>query len=190
MKTKKSSKSRCNKRDAEVQFCKNCKPHDGGCHVKFSESQEVHKVVPRLSSFSPEELQNIWFEGEDFQDFVDEALKTVEKMEQGKQLRDKKYTALGLEKLTEEGRALKAAFREDAYDAVMYGQEEQYLKGRRDSGLLAAAYSQVSKESQLRAFNLALQLRRDVIPYLTCDDVDVMRKKKKRTRAHKRRTSF
>jgi hypothetical protein len=188
-KKNKSGKKNKNKRDG-VQFGKNCKRHDGGCHVKFSDAQEVHSVVPRLSSFSPEDRQNMWFEGEDFQDFVDEALKTVEKMEQGKELRDKKYSALGLENYTEEGRALKTAFREDAYDAVMYEQEEQYQLGRRDSGLLADAYHRVSVESHKRAICLALRLRRDVIKYLTNDDINVKHKKKKRTRAQKRRSSF
>ena len=83
--------------------------------VRFDDlPPEVHKVVPRVSQFSRESLAAIWFDEDDFQDFLDDMKDTIHRSERGKSLKDKKYTLSGLESYTEEGQALKRGFREDA----------------------------------------------------------------------------
>jgi hypothetical protein len=155
--------------------------------VRFADARRVHKVVRRLSSVSPEELANIWFESEDFHEFYDEIMKAVDKFEQGKTFRDKKCTATGLRHFTEEGQAMIGAMREDVYDAVMYEQDYQYQTDRRDSFLLADVYHQVSADAQHQAVSRARQVRSDVVPpYLICNDS--ARNKKKRQRKKNQKT--
>lgn len=162
----------------------------GDVRVAFSlDNNEVHSVLKRRSQFSRESLAAIWFEGEDFEDFIDDARKTIDKMERGKEFKDKKYTTLGLESLTEEGMALKQGSRNDAWDAVMWEQEYQFRDGARSSVKLARAYQDVSRDSEMRAVHVALKLHKEVIKYLTSDDIDVQKSKHKKKKL-KRRSSF
>ena len=123
------------------------------------------------------------------EDFVYEAQKTIEKMEAGKTIKDKKYTMHGLEGLTEEGMALKRGFRNDAWDAVLWEQEYQYRDGKRDSLLLSQVYREVSKDAEWHAMQSAAKLHREVVKYCTSDDIDVRNAKPRRRRAP-RRSSF
>jgi hypothetical protein len=115
-------------------------------------------------------------------------MKAVDKFEQGKTIQDKKYTVTGLEYFTEEGWALKVAFREDAYDAVLQEQVYPYQRGCCGSFLLAHAYHQVSADAQQRAIGRARQVRSDVVaPYLICtDSVGAKNNKKKQSRISKK----
>jgi len=119
-------------------------------------------------------MQGIWFGGEDFDSFMDDMEKCVDKMEQGKRLKDKKYSALGLESLTEEGSAIRQANQEDAWDAVLYEQEQQQKEGKRSSIQIAEAYRQISYESQLYAQEQAQLVQEEVEDFLySFDDLDV-----------------
>jgi len=146
--------------------------------VQFADDKkEVHDVLRRRSQISRQSMQGIWFGGEDFEDFVEDMEKCVEKMEQGKRLKDKKYSSLGLESLTEEGSAIRQANQEDAWDAVLYEQEQQQKAGRRSSVQIAEVYRQISHESQLFAQELAQQVHEEVDDYLynsARDDIDLI----------------
>mmetsp|Transcript_30011 Transcript_30011/g.72062 ORF Transcript_30011/g.72062 Transcript_30011/m.72062 type:complete len:204 (+) Transcript_30011:343-954(+) len=142
--------------------------------VQFADAQEVHDVLRRRSQISRQSMQGIWFGGEDFDSFMDDMEKCVDKMEQGKRLKDKKYSALGLESLTEEGSAIRQANQEDAWDAVLYEQEQQQKEGKRSSIQIAEAYRQISYESQLYAQEQAQLVQEEVEDFLySFDDLDV-----------------
>jgi len=146
--------------------------------VQFAdEKKQVHDVLRRRSQISRQSMQGIWFDGDDFEDFVEDMEKCVEKMEQGKRLKDKKYSSLGLESLTEEGSAIRQANQEDAWDAVLYEQEQQREEGKRDSIQIAEVYQQISYESQIFAQELARQVHEEVEDYLNHsarDDIDAI----------------
>ena len=137
--------------------------------VQFSPEAQIHKVVKRRSQMSRQSMAGVWFEGEDFEDFVEDMEKCVEKMEQGKRLKDKKYSSLGLESLTEEGSAIRQANQEDAWDAVLCEQEAQREEGTRSSIQIMEAYQQISYESMLYAQELAQQVHEEVEDYLLAE---------------------
>ncbi|KAL3927664.1 MAG: hypothetical protein SGBAC_012991 [Bacillariaceae sp.] len=134
--------------------------------VQFADRQEVHDVLRRRSQISRQSMQGIWFDGEDFSDFVEDMEKCVDKMENGKRLKDKKYSSLGLESLTEEGSAIRQAHKENAWDAVLWEQEYQREEGKRSSIQIAEAYIQISRESQLYAHEQAQHVHEEVENYL------------------------
>ncbi|CAJ1937502.1 unnamed protein product [Cylindrotheca closterium] len=144
-------------------------------HVKFADQPKVHDVLRRRSQISRQSLQGIWFDGEDFEDFVEDMNKCVDKMEQGKRLKDKKYSSLGLESLTEEGSAIRQANQEDAWDAVLLEQEHQQAEGKRSSIQIAEAYRQISFESQLYAQEQAQLVHDEMEQYYLYarDDLDI-----------------
>lgn len=139
-------------------------------HVKFAEEQQVHKVLRRRSQISRQSMAGIWFDTEDFDQFLDEIEKSVDKLEQGKRLKDKKYSALGLENLTEEGSALRQAYQEDAWDAVLWEQHYQREDGKRSSLGIAQAYRDASRDAEQKAIHMALQVHKEVRVYLADDD--------------------
>ena len=146
-------------------------------NVHFDETQdEVYKVVPRLSTFTEEQREQIWFNDEDFDLMYDEIERTAEKMEQGKTLKDKKYTPLGLEGWTMKGRTQRKWNKEDAWDAVL---DEQYrnLKdhGRRISTNVSHAYQNASRLAKEKARNVAAGIHDDVERYMAKEDGSLRR---------------
>jgi hypothetical protein len=142
-------------------------------NVKFAAEEQVHSVLRRRSQISRQSKTGIWFDGEDFESFMDEIEKSVDKLEQGKRLKDKKYSALGLENLTEEGSALRRAYQEDAWDAVLWEQHYQREDGKRSSFQIAQAYRDVSRDAEQKAIHMALQVHHEVLTYLTTDDLSL-----------------
>ena len=145
--------------------------------VQWADSQvQVHDVVKRRSQMSRQSMQGIWFEGEDFEAFVEDMEKCVDKMESGQRLKDKKYSSLGLESLTEEGSAIRQANQEDAWDAVLGEQEQQWKEGRRSSIDISIAYQRISEYSAQYAHELAQAFHEELESYLnhSKDDIDMI----------------
>lgn len=157
--------------------------------VKFADEEKVHAVLKRRSQFSRQSMVDIWFQGEDFEDFMDEIEYSVDKLERGKRLKDKKYSSLGLENLTEEGSALRRAYQEDAWDAVLWEQHYQREDGKRSSVLISQVYRDVSRDAEQRAVEVAIKVHREVMKLCTEDDLIVARRFSNRTRNDKRRRS-
>ena len=157
--------------------------------VKFADEEQVHNVLKRRSQFSRQSIADIWFQGDDFEDFMDEIDYSVEKLEQGKRLKDKKYSSLGLESLTEEGSALRRAYQEDAWDAVLWEQHYQREDGKRSSVQISQLYREVSRDAEQRAVEIALRVHREVMKFCTQDDLTIAKRFSDRTRNDKRRRS-
>eukprot|EP00980_Cylindrotheca_fusiformis_P030288 scaffold24629_cov117-Cylindrotheca_fusiformis.AAC.1 len=112
-------------------------------------------------------MNGIWFEGDDFESFLDEMEKCLDKIQNGKQLKDKKYSALGLEHLTEEGSALRQAYLEDAWDAVLWEQHYQRENGKQSDFRIAQVYRDVSRDAEQKAICKARQVHREIRDYLS-----------------------
>mmetsp|Transcript_2092 Transcript_2092/g.4719 ORF Transcript_2092/g.4719 Transcript_2092/m.4719 type:complete len:333 (+) Transcript_2092:50-1048(+) len=131
--------------------------------VKFADEEVVHDVLRRRSQISRQSMAGIWFDGEDFESFIEDVEKSVDKLERGKRLKDKKYSSLGLESLTEEGAALRQAHKEYAWDTVLWEQNQQQEEGNRSSEQLAEAYREASRDAEVRAVRLARQVSDEVL---------------------------
>ena len=139
--------------------------------VKFdSSNDQVYKVLPRLSSITIDQKKELWFTKDEFNLMYDDCDKTVERMENGKLLKDKKYTSHGLEGWTNEGHYLRKYDKEDAWDAVLDQQyKTQKTYGRRISTNVSLAYQQVSKDAKQRAIDIAKSNHNDVNRYILKD---------------------
>ena len=139
--------------------------------VQFdSKSNQIYKVVPRLSGITLEEKNELWFTKDEFNLMYDDCDKTIERLEQGKTLKDKKYTSHGLESWTNEGHYLRKYDKEDAWDAVLDQQKHTKRKyGRRISTNVSLAYQQVSKDAKQRAIDIAKSNQDDVNNYILKD---------------------
>ena len=139
--------------------------------VKFdSSNDEVYKVLPRLSSITTDQKKELWFTKDEFNLMYDDCDRTVERMENGKLLKDKKYTSHGLEGWTNEGHYLRKYDKEDAWDAVLDQQYKmQKAYGRRISTNVSLAYQQVSKDAKQRAIDIAKSNQSDVNRYILKD---------------------
>ncbi|CAJ1949671.1 unnamed protein product [Cylindrotheca closterium] len=126
--------------------------------VKFADEEEVHDVLRRRSQISRESMHGIWFDGEDFESFIEDMEKSIKRLEKGKVLKDKKYSSLGLECQTQEGSALRQCQKEYAWDMVLWEQEQQQKEGRRSSMQLAEAYREASRDAEVRAVKSARQV--------------------------------
>jgi hypothetical protein len=158
-------------------------------NVKFAEEEQVHSVLRRRSQISRQSMADVWFHGGDFEAFLDDIEKSVDKLDKGKRLKDKKYSALGLENLTEEGSALHQAYQEDAWDAVLWEQHYQREDGKRSSVQIAQKYRDVSRESEQKAINMALQVHHEVLKYLTADDLSLTTQKSGREQSQQKKRS-
>ncbi|CAJ1948925.1 unnamed protein product [Cylindrotheca closterium] len=126
--------------------------------VKFADEEEVHGVLRRRSQISRKSMDGIWFDGEDFESFIDDIEKSVEKLEKEKQWKSNEYTSLGLECQTEKGSAIRQEYQELARDMVLWEQDQQKKEGRISSVQLAEAYREASRDAEVRAVKLARQV--------------------------------
>jgi len=140
--------------------------------VRFAEKEEVHETIRRRSQISRQSMKGIWCDEEDFDAFMDDALKCVRKIERGDRLKDKKYSSLGLEHQTDEGHALKQAHKEYAWDMVLWEQKEQQKEGRRCSSQIREAYREASRDAEVRAVELARQVSNEVQKYYSKSGLD------------------
>ena len=137
--------------------------------VMFADKEEVHEVIRRVSQMSRESVKGIWCDEEDFEAFLKDTYKCVKKMERGERLKDKRYSALGLENRTEEGQALRDAQKEYAWSMVLWEQTQQKEEGTRSSLQIRDAYREASRDAEVRAVELARELSDEVKGYLSKD---------------------
>ena len=144
--------------------------------VRFEpKHDQVHRVVPRLSSITPIDKQLLWFDSTEFGDMYDECERTARKLNSGKKVKDKKYSAVGLEAWTEEGREVRTIHKADAWDAVFEEQYAGYTQGRRVSMNVSAAYQKASEDAKLRAVQVAMGIHEDVEKFLMKNDGSLRR---------------
>ena len=159
----KTSKPSSSNRRPKAKGVKICEPRN-----------EVYKVVPRASKLTPEDKKKLWFHDDDYQRMQYDCMKTVHKMEQGKELRDKKYSTTGLEHCTVSGQEERYYNKGWGWKVVMdeqaYKWEQRELGHRCSSTEMSVAYEQVSQHAKAKAYTTAQTIQEDVEQYLLKDD--------------------
>ena len=144
--------------------------------VKICDSRnEVYQVVPLASKLTPEDKKSLWFHEDEYQRMQYDCMKTVHKMEQGKELRDKKYSTTGLEHYTASGQEERYYIKGWGWKVVMdeqaaYKWEQSELGHRCSSTEMSLAYEQVSQYAKAKAYTSAQTIQEDVEQYLLQDD--------------------
>ena len=124
--------------------------------IKFDEFDEMYEVL-HLNDYSKIEVSKTWYERKDFNEMVEEARKTADKMEEiSKGTGDKKelkakYEPRGLESWTTLGATKVRMVKEAAMDAVWNEQQRQWTTGRYNAEQIRVVYQKVSRGSQLAA---------------------------------------
>ena len=70
--------------------------------IRFAQMEEIFEV-PTVKDFSPEETSAVWYHAKEYENFNEECEMTLAKIESGDRLRDKQYSAIGLEGWTKDG---------------------------------------------------------------------------------------
>ena len=123
--------------------------------VRFS--GKVHgRNTLSYRDYSTEEIQACWYTAEENQRIQRHCSKEIHKMEEGSNLKDKKYCSRGLERHTAVGAAIKARNRRLVINAVLDEQMIQWEKGIFDEDTIAEIYFRASSSCQMRAYIVGL----------------------------------
>jgi len=136
------------------------------------------KIKPTISltDFTQEEKRNVWLQDHESilirqhcQQLVEEVEKYGERQNSTDDGDDDKDTDTirGLERLMKSETRQWGAYRIIALEEVLWEQEEQYSQGYHDDEAIAAVYSSVTSECQVRAELIAVQDRKEVETYLS-----------------------
>ncbi|CAJ1948923.1 unnamed protein product [Cylindrotheca closterium] len=124
--------------------------------LKFVDEEDVHGIFRLRMS-----VDDIWFDGENFESFIDDGEKSVETMEKPNRLKGNISSSLGLEyHQTEEGCDLRETKRDHSRDMLLWEQDQQQNEVRWPSMQLAEASlrREASSDAEVRAFKLATQV--------------------------------
>jgi hypothetical protein len=127
-------------------------------HFNVTEPDTVHFILSR-HDYTADEKQVAWLQDEEFAWINKMNRKQVRKMENGEDLKDKKYCARGLESNTRLAAISKSQNRKLAVNAVLYEQHEQELDAPNEEAI-SHAYCQVTSSSQLWASMIGLRDQR------------------------------
>lgn len=113
-------------------------------------------------AYTKEELEASFFTDEDYEQITKDCCKQVSKMEQGKVLRDKKYSSRGLEGHTLLGSIAKFENRMLSISLVLSEQERQRTGSeQRNHDLIAVRYHQCTSSVQLWAHTIGMRDQRE-----------------------------
>lgn len=144
--------------------------------VGFNLAPTFFETISR-EDYTDAEKKNCWFTSEECKETELEIARQLKMMEQGKRLKDKKYSSRGLENFTQ----LSAIVRNDTMDsaiiAVLLEQEEQRKVGETDEHAIRETYQRISHSCHLWAAVIGTRDRRDVEKYLdedVADEIEVL----------------
>ena len=106
--------------------------------------------------YSDEELESCWYAEEDYTAIRRSCSKQIKKMNEGKELKDKKYCSRGLETYTKAKNETKKLTRRLAIDVVLYEQDRQRGLNIMSEEIIAQNYMAACASSQMLARNLGL----------------------------------
>ena len=133
--------------------------------VRFAEN--IVHPIPTLDEMPPEVIQAVWYDDVDYQGFRKHCELSVEEIEKGKTLKDKKHSALGLDGWTKKGYEKRERHRIDSIDAVMDEQFAQWDDGKDDFDSIADLYKHKTEHPQMVANTKGLIIEREVKEYLS-----------------------
>jgi hypothetical protein len=133
--------------------------------VSFSEEIHVRSTIS-CKDYTTEEIQACWYTGEENQRIHRHCNKEIRKMDEGSELKDKKYCSRGLEGHTTIGTATKEENRWLAINAVLDEQMVQWEEGTFDENAIAEIYYIASSSCQVRASIVGLQDHRETKAYV------------------------
>jgi hypothetical protein len=127
-------------------------------HFDVAKPDTVHFILSR-HDYTAEEKQVAWFQDEEYARITKECCKQVRKMDNGEDLKDKKYSSRGLESHTRLAAISKSQNRRLAVNAVLDEQDEQELDDPNEEAI-SYAYCQVTSSCQLWACTIGLRDQR------------------------------
>jgi hypothetical protein len=133
--------------------------------VRFSARIHVRNTLS-CKDYTPEEIQSCWYTAEEEQRIHRHCSKEIRKMEEGSELKDKKYSSRGLERHTTVGAATKKENVWLAISAVLDEQMVQWENDIFDENAIAAIYYITNSVCQLRANIVGLRDQRDMQAYV------------------------
>jgi hypothetical protein len=107
--------------------------------------------VPSRSDLTEEDFKNIWYSKDDFKVMKKEYIPIVKKIAKKLPLDDDEEPR-GLEHKTPRGCKLRQQNRFQAMDAVLFEQERQWERDRKDDNYIAQIYRQSSAHCQMNAY--------------------------------------
>jgi hypothetical protein len=129
-------------------------------HFDVTKPDTVHFILSH-HEYTAEEKQVAWFQDEEYTRITKECCKQVRKMDNGENLKDKKYSSRGLESHTRLAAIIKSQNRRLAVKAVLDEQDEQeLLDAPNNEEAISYAYHQVTSSCQLWACTIGLRDQR------------------------------
>jgi hypothetical protein len=117
------------------------------CRLRFSEDIHVRNTLS-CRDYTPEEIQACWYTAEENRRIYRHCRKEIRKMDQGSELKDKKYCSRGLERCTTVGAAAKKENRLLVINAVLDEQMNQWEEAIFDENAIAEIYYRASSSCQ------------------------------------------
>ena len=121
-----------------------------------------------------ENPEKLWFQKEEFDKIIAKSQVVIEKAALTKSLPGKKYCTRGLERLSPESSDQIMTQREDAWDAVLYEQDQQREEGTFDEDYIADLYKSSTQLNQDEAVERAQQDAAEVEEYLQLTRKEMM----------------
>ena len=140
--------------------------------VRFSEIASMRYTIS-LYDYNPKEIRNTWYSDEEQTQIMESRSKEIRKLNQGKELLDKKYCSRGLENFIDTKSKLRLLTKSCAINAVVYAQEISQLgdddvmmtrMGFADiDEYIAEKYQVFTKHAQLEAYSRGLHDEKVVV---------------------------
>ena len=124
--------------------------------IRFAQTEPEVRHIPMIDEMPPEVIQAVWWDDEDYSNFRKHCELSVEEIEKGKKLKDKKHSAVGLEGWTKKGYRIRERNRIDSIDAVMDEQFAQWDDGCDDHDSIAELYKAKTEHPQMVAVTKGL----------------------------------
>jgi hypothetical protein len=120
-----------------------------------------------LWNYSPKEIKATWYSEEEYLNIVKQISKQILRMDRGETLKEKKYSARGLEGATRLGLTMKNYNRALSINTVLEEHHHaQWVEGFRDDEAIAHAYHQTTASCQMWACVVGLRDQRVAEDYL------------------------
>ena len=113
--------------------------------IRFAPNNEVFDI-PHLNDMTDEDVINIWYQAEDYNDIKASYQLVIVKMESGEFREDCHQTCRGLEYRTQEGAWARYENKRDAYNAVLDEQDRQWKVDKDDHDKISSIYLQHSQK--------------------------------------------
>jgi hypothetical protein len=114
-------------------------------HIQFAETNQFFDI-PHLNDMTDEDVANIWYEAEDYNEIKASYQLVIIKMEAAEFREDEEQTCRGLEYRTQEGAWTRYENKRDAYNAVLDEQDRQWKVDKDDHQKISSIYRQHSQK--------------------------------------------